>query len=173
MTSDTGRPAIARYGVWVVGALCGIAWWAISLPLGAKAYGILGTHAWTGPLCGTCTGVVAAEISARFYRRSSLRSLLWYSPLSVYLAIAVYGALIFLVRTLFNDFDARQIPWAVGLQSILGMWWGITFLAPIAVAVQLLAYANHQLLRWAFGPGRAGSAAGTRTARTKALVDGL
>jgi hypothetical protein len=54
---------------------------------------------------------------------------------------------IFLLRSLVDDFQSNQIPWAVGLQSILGMWWGITVLLPFAVAVQALAYLNHRVLR--------------------------
>jgi hypothetical protein len=46
-----------------------------------------------------------------------------------------------------GDFAAGPKRWAVGLQSILGMWWGVTALVPMALAVQLLAYATHRALR--------------------------
>ncbi len=48
---------------------------------------------------------------------------------------------------LVDDFDPSQARWAVGLQSVLGMWWGITVLVPLALAVQVLAYATHRVLR--------------------------
>jgi hypothetical protein len=131
----------------VAGALCGILWWGVSWLLGAKAYGIWGTHASTGLLAGIATGIVTAALSAPIYRRLSVKSLYWYSPLSVYLSIAMYGLVIFVLRILLDDFHPNQIPWAVGLQSIVGMWWGITMILPFAVAVQALAYLNHRVLR--------------------------
>jgi len=48
---------------------------------------------------------------------------------------------------LVDDFDPSQARWAVGLQPVLGMWWGITVLVPLALAVQVLAYATHPVLR--------------------------
>jgi uncharacterized membrane protein YeaQ/YmgE (transglycosylase-associated protein family) len=131
----------------VAGALCGILWWGVSSLLGAKAYGIWGTHASTGLLAGIATGIVTAALSAPIYRRLSVKSLYWYSPLSVYLSVAMYGLVIFVLRILLDDFHPNQIPWAVGLQSIFGMWWGITMILPFAVAVQALAYLNHRVLR--------------------------
>jgi hypothetical protein len=131
----------------VVGALCGIVWWAVSWALGAKAYGIWGSHVGTGLLAGIVTGIAITAVSTPMYRRVSARGLYWYSPLSVYAAIAIYGLVVFALRYLLGDFDAGQKRWAVGLQSILGMWWGVTMLVPMALAVQLLAYANHRLLR--------------------------
>jgi hypothetical protein len=80
------------------------------------------------------------------YRRASPRSLYWYSPLSVYAAIAIYGLVVFALRYLIGDFAAQK-RWAVGLQSILGMWWGVTVLVPLALTVQILAYLNHRVLR--------------------------
>jgi hypothetical protein len=131
----------------VAGALCGTLWWGVSWLLGAKAYGIWGTHSSTGLLAGIATGVVTTAISVPIYRRLSVKSLYWYSPLSVYLSIAMYGLVIFVLRSLLDDFDRNQIPWAVGLQSIVGMWWGITMILPFAVAVHALAYLNHRVLR--------------------------
>ncbi len=136
-----------RASVWILGAICGIAWWGISLLLGAKAYGILGRSLLTGAVSGALTGVAMAALSLPIYRFLSARALFWYSPLSVYLSIAFYGLGVFGIRSLVNDFHPDQSPWAVGLQSILGMWWGITFLAPIAILVHLIAYANHRALR--------------------------
>ena len=133
--------------VWIAGAACGVAWWAISALLGAASYGVLGTHALTGVIAGAFTGIVMAALSVPVYRRVSPRGLLWYSPFSVYLAIAVYGVFIFLIRSIANDFHPEQIRWAVGVESVLGMWWGVTLLAPIAILVQLLAYGSHRLLR--------------------------
>jgi hypothetical protein len=131
----------------IAGALCGTVWWGVSWLLGAKAFGIWGTHPSTGLLAGIATGVVTTAISVPIYRRLSVKSLYWYSPLSVYLSIAMYGLVIFVLRSLLDDFDRSQIPWAVGLQSIVGMWWGITMILPFAVAVQALAYLNHRVLR--------------------------
>jgi hypothetical protein len=133
--------------VWVLGGLCGIAWWAISLLLGAKAYGVLGTYPVTGAIAGACAGVAMTALSIPVYRAPSPRALLWYSPLSVYAAIALYGALVFAIRSILNDFHPDQIRWAVGAQSVIGMWWGVTMLLPLFITVHLLAYANHRLLR--------------------------
>jgi hypothetical protein len=129
------------------GVLCGIFWWAVSWAFGARAYGIWGSYAATGLIAGIVTGVVITAVSTPMYRRASSRSLYWYSPLSVYAAIALYGLVVFALRYLVGDFAAGQKRWAVGLQSILGMWWGVTVLVPMALAVQLLAYANHRALR--------------------------
>lgn len=134
--------------VWILGTVCGLAWWAISLLLGAKAYGILGAHpVITGAAAGALTGLAIAALSTPVYRFLSSRALLWYSPVSVYLSIAVYGSVVYLIRCVVNDFHPDQIRSAVGFQSVLGMWWGVTFLAPVAILVHLIAYANHRLLR--------------------------
>ncbi len=133
--------------VLVAGAVCGFLWWGVSWTLGAKAYGIWGTHALTGFLAGIITGVVMVAISAPVYRGLSKRSLYWYSPLSVYLSIAIYGLVIFVLRYMVDDFHSNQNRWAVGMQSILGMWWGITIILPYAMAVHGLAYVNHRVLR--------------------------
>jgi len=100
-----------------------------------------------GVISGACTGIIVAGISRAFYRRSSVRGLTWYSPLSVYVAIAIYVAIVFVLRVELNDFHPNQIRWAVGLQSVIGMWWGVTFLLPVALLVHVLAYGNHRLLR--------------------------
>jgi hypothetical protein len=44
-------------------------------------------------------------ISIPMYRRASARALYWYSPLSVYAAISIYGLAIFVLRHLIDDFD--------------------------------------------------------------------
>jgi subtilisin family serine protease len=131
----------------IVGLLCGILWWGVSGLLGAGAYGIWGTHRTTGLIAGVVTGVITTAVSALAYRRLSVKSLYWYSPVSVYGAIAVYGLAIFLLRALIADFKPGQIPWAVGLQGIFGMWWGVTILLPLGLAVHALAYFNHRALR--------------------------
>jgi uncharacterized membrane protein YeaQ/YmgE (transglycosylase-associated protein family) len=133
--------------VLVAGSLLGIFWWGVSWVLGAKAYGIWGTRPSTGLVAGVITGIIVAAVSIPVYRRLSARSLLWYSPLSVYFSIAVYGAAIFLLRSLVNDFAPNQNRWAVGVESVLGMWWGVTMILPLAVAVQVLAYFSHRALR--------------------------
>ena len=131
----------------LVGALCGIFWWAVSWAFGAGAYGIWGSYAATGLIAGIVTGVVITAVSTPMYRRAPARGLYWYSPLSVYAAIAIYGLVVLALRYVMGDFATGQKRWAVGLQSILGMWWGVTVLVPMALAVQLLAYANHRALR--------------------------
>ncbi len=93
------------------------------------------------------TGITITAVSTPLYRRASSRALYWYSPLSVYTAIAIYGLAIFVLRHFIDDFDANQTRWAVGLQAILGMWWGVTMLLPLTVAVQVLAHVNHRVLR--------------------------
>src|SRR5262249_36539998 len=91
--------------------------------------------------------VAMTALSSPVYRFASTRALLWYSPLSVYLTVALYGSLAFAMRCLGRDFDPHQIAWAAGLQSILGMWWGITVLATVWIPVQLLAYPTRRVLR--------------------------
>jgi hypothetical protein len=132
---------------WILGAACGVVWWVISMMAGATAYGILGTYPVVGAVAGAITGVAIAAISKPVYRLPSPRALLWYSPLSVYVAIAIYGAIVFVIRWWMRDFQPQQTPWAVGLESIEGMWWGVTFAGPVAIPVHLIAYANHRLLR--------------------------
>ena len=131
----------------LAGALFGVVWWGLSWTAGARAYGVWGTHTTTGLLAGIVTGIVMTAISIPLYRRLSVRALYWYSPLSVYAAILIYGLAIFVVRHLIDDFDANQARGAVGLQSIFGMWWGTTVLLPLALTVQVLAYVNHRVLR--------------------------
>ena len=155
--ADTGRDGRGTAGarrlgsgalpLLVVGALGGICWWAVSLVLGARSYGVLGTNPMVGVISGACTGIIVAGISRAFYRRSSVRALYWYSPLSVYVAIGIYGGIVFVLRLALNDFHPNEIRWAVGLQSAIGMWWGVTFLLPVAILVHVLAYLNHRLLR--------------------------
>ena len=98
-------------------------------------------------IAGIVTGIVVTAVSTPVYRRISPRGLYWYSPLSVYGAIAIYGLVVLALRHLVADFASGQKPWAVGLQSILGMWWGVTVLVPITLTVQVLAYVNHRVLR--------------------------
>ncbi|MGH7724740.1 MAG: hypothetical protein ACREOU_04865 [Candidatus Eiseniibacteriota bacterium] len=136
-----------RIVLGVLGASCGLAWWGISVGLGERSYGILGSHVVIGAVSGVCTGVLMTLASIPIYRRLSATSLYWYSPLSVYLAIALYALIAFLIRIAINDFHPDQIRWAVGIESTLGMWWGVTFLLHVAVAVHLIAYGNHRLLR--------------------------
>jgi len=138
---------MSRLALLGLGALCGLLWWGVAWILGARAYGALGTNPWTGVIAGTCTGIVVAWASSAVYRRTSLTALYWYSPLSVYAAVALFGLFAFVIRVLLGDFHPDQIRWAVGVESVLGMWWGITFLLPVAALVQILAYANHRLLR--------------------------
>src|SRR5262245_6981802 len=111
----------ARFPMWarvlVLGAASGMAWWALSLLLGGRAYGILGSRPATGAIAGACTGLVLATISAAVYRLPARRTLLWYSPLSVYLAIGLYGLVVYAIRWSTQDFLPGQRPWAVGLQS--------------------------------------------------------
>jgi hypothetical protein len=133
--------------MWILGGAFGLVWWLISLALGAKSYGILGTSPLAGPVSGVGTGLVMTALSIPVYRLGSRRALLWYSPLSVYLAIAVYGAFILVIRWLTADFHPDQLPFQVGLQSVLGMWWGTTFLLQIAIPVHLIAYGTHRMLR--------------------------
>lgn len=130
----------------LIGALCGILWWAVSWAFGARAYGIWGTHLATGAIAGIVTGIAITAVSTPMYRRISSRGLYWYSPLSVYAAIAIYGLVVFALRHLVDDFAVGQKPWAVGLQSILGMWWGVTVLVPIALTVQVLAWVLRRIL---------------------------
>jgi hypothetical protein len=130
-----------------VGACCGLIWWGISLALGARAYGALGTTPWAGLIAGLGTGVAMAWVSSVFYRRSSTGALFWYSPLSVYVAIGLYSLLVLAVRALLGDFHPDQVRWAVGVESMLGMWWGVTLLFPVPIVVHVLAYVNHRLLR--------------------------
>ena len=139
--------------ILIAGAVSGVLWWLLSKALGAKAYGVLGNHELTGFLAGMGTGCVIAALSAPIYRRLSVRSLAWYSPFSVYVAVAIYGTLACVVRGVLNDFHPDQNRWEVALQSVLGMWWGISFLLHIAIVVQLLAYANHRCLRHICGGG--------------------
>ena len=131
----------------LAGALFGVLWWGVSWMFGARAYGVWGTHVATGLLAGIVTGITMTAISTPMYRRVSVRGLYWYSPLSVYVSILIYGLVIFFLRHLVDDFDPHQSRRAVGLQSILGMWWGVTVLLLLALAVQVLAYVNHRVLR--------------------------
>lgn len=130
----------------VMGAVCGVAWWGVFLALGGRSYGIAGSHAVTGAIASIVTGIAIACASLPAYRLP-VRHLLWVSPLSVYLATGLSGLLIHALRVAWDDFQPGQIPWAVGLQSILGMWWGVTILLPIPVIVHAGAYVNHRLLR--------------------------
>jgi hypothetical protein len=130
----------------LLGAVCGIAWWGVFVALGGRSYGIAGTHPVTGGIASIITGVVIACVSLPAYRLP-VRQLLWYSPLSVYLAIGCSGLLIHALRVALSDFHPGEVPWKVGLQSILGMWWGVTFLLPVPVVVHVCAYANHWILR--------------------------
>ncbi len=140
----------------LAGAFFGVLWWGVSWALGAQAFGIWGRSV-TGLLAAIVTGILITAISIPTYRCASARALYWYSPLSVYAAILIYGLAIFVLRHLLDDFAANQARWAVGLQSILGMWWGITVLVPLALAVQVLAYVNHRVLRRILTKTRAGT----------------
>ncbi len=133
--------------VFLSGAICGAGWWIVSWILGAGANVIWGSHALTGLVAGVATGIVTTAISLPIYRGLSSNSLYWYAPLSVYFTVAIYGLAIFAVRELIGDFDRNQIRWAVGVQSIVGMWWAITILVPYALLVHALALVNHRILR--------------------------
>ena len=136
-----------RFIPWLAGALSGVVWWGLSLVLGGGSYGVLGRYAISGLVAGLCTGIAIVALSLPVYRHLPARSLYWFSPISVYVSIAIYGVLLFAIRMAIDDFYPDQNRLAVGLQSIVGMWWGITVLLPVALVVQLSAYVNHRLLR--------------------------
>jgi hypothetical protein len=136
-----------RFNPWLAGALSGVVWWALSLVLGGGAYGVLGRYAVSGLVSGIGTGIAMTALSLPVYRHLPARSLYWFSPISVYVSVAIYGLLVFAIRMALDDFHPDQNRLAVGLQSIVGMWWGITILLPVAIVVQLSAYLNHRLLR--------------------------
>jgi hypothetical protein len=133
--------------VWTAGLISGVAWWGVSLLLGAEAYGIVGSRSPAGILAGAGTGLAITALSLPIYRRKTLRHLLWLSPLGVYLAVALYGGLIGLLRSGFGEYHPDQSAWETGVGNVLGMWWGITVVPTVGLPVHGLAYVNHRLLR--------------------------
>jgi hypothetical protein len=131
--------------VTIFGAVSGVIGWLISVFIGAESHGI-GSYGIVGTVAGILTGILITKISLPVYRKPA-KHLYWHSPLSVYLAIGFYGVFIFACRLLINDFQSNQIRWAVGLQSIFGMWWGITILVPLGIVVHAVAYFNHKMMR--------------------------
>lgn len=140
-------PVFGVMAVLLAGALFGVLWWGVSWTLGAQAYGVWGTHATTGLLAGIVTGIAMTAISTLMYRKISVRGLYWYSPLSVYVSVSIYGLVIFLLRHLVDDFDPSQGSLGRGAAVGAGNVVGITVLVPLALAVQVLAYATHRVLR--------------------------
>jgi hypothetical protein len=117
----------------LVGVLCGISGGRSRGRSAPERMGSGASYAATGLIAGIVTGIAITAVSTPMYRRASPLSLYWYSPLSVYAAIAIYGLVVLALRYLIGDFAAGQKRWAVGLQSILGMCWGVTVLVPLAL----------------------------------------
>jgi len=139
--------ACAKSKFFVLAIISGVLWWLLSLLMGAKGMGILGSHWIVGLAAGVITGTAVTAISVPVYKRLSPKHLYWYSPLSVYVAVAVYVMAVSICRLVVGDFRPNEIPWAAGLQTILGMLWGITFSSLHLVVLQGLAYLNHRALR--------------------------
>jgi hypothetical protein len=140
-----------RPKILMLGAVSGAVWFGLSLLLIPNTYKqeILGAYPLVAVLSALATGILVMLISLAIYRRSS-RNLLWYSPLSVYLAVTLYGTFIFLGKALTSAYPADTKLSARLYESVGVMWWGITFIFHVAVIVHVLAYINHRALRGRF-----------------------
>ena len=108
---------------------------------------------------GAMTGLLVAYVSRPVYFMKRRTHLLWLTPISLYMAVAVFATLVFVFRMFIEG------PWEIGRswsrsagwtshlaglsqlgEMIIGMWWGIT-LSLLFVLLIPLAWANHRVMQ--------------------------
>lgn len=119
--------------------LSGCAWGGIAYLLGRGAMGpvILG-GVLASPLIGLLVGWALRRVNVR-----SKGGLVFLSLVSLYSAAALFG-----VATGVYDWltgAERRIPLELVFESVIGIWWGLTFMGYVVV-LWPLAYLNHWLL---------------------------
>jgi hypothetical protein len=137
------RPLSRRFVVLAL--LAGGLWGLLGLALAGQS---LGQPVWGGVLASPLIGLAVSIASRRFQERSAgLRVAL--SLASLYVAAGLFGLVAGMVDAA-RPISGR-IAGAVVLQTILGVWWGLTFLGWLPL-LWPLAYLTHSILsradRW-------------------------
>ena len=131
------RPLSGRQ-VWL-GLLAGTVWGAVGLALAGP---VLGPHVWAGAAVAPAIGVLVAFLFRGFASRPPWARVVL-ALVSLYL-----GAGLFALAAGIADAARpipQRIPSAVVIQTVLGIWWGITFTFYLPV-LWALAYVTHTLL---------------------------
>jgi len=136
-------PFPARYLLLALAA--GSIWGAIGLAIAGRT---LGPPVWGGLVAAPVIGVLVA-VAFRGFRGRPPAQRIALSLVSLYLAAGLFALATGLVDALRPI--PHRIPGAVVIQTVLGVWWGITFTGYLPL-LWVLAYLTHALLGRAEAP---------------------
>jgi len=125
----------------LVSAASGCIWAGVAFVLGSPAMGWI---VWGGVTAAPLIGALAGLMSRGFDRRAWFVQILL-ALISLYAAAALFGfasGVFDLLAGTNSGPGSRRIPSAVIIQSVLGVWWGLTFTGYV-LALWPLAYLNH------------------------------
>ena len=119
----------------------------------------LAGSSWLPALAGVLTGVLISFLSLPLYRRLSARHLLWWSPLSLYLAIAVFACILFTLRISIlgpketgkswspgTGWVTHKESWPAMVEDVIAMWYGVTVM-PWFIVLIPLSWSNHRVMK--------------------------
>jgi hypothetical protein len=119
--------------------LAGAIWGAIGLALAGQ---VLGAPVWGGVLAAPAIGLGVA-IAFRGFRGRPPAARIALSLVSLYLAAGLFALVVGVADAVRPT--PHRIPGAVVIQTVLGVWWGITFTGYLPL-LWALAYLTHALL---------------------------
>jgi hypothetical protein len=124
----------------------GVVWGGIALGLG---YGWMHQRVWGGVLVAPLIGLAVGIAARGFDRRPGwLRAL--HALAALYIAAALFGLAVGVADLVLLDAPGRR-PFAVVLQSVHAVLWGLTFTGYVLL-LGPLSYANHALVARAARP---------------------
>ncbi|HKQ58285.1 MAG TPA: hypothetical protein VJY35_10500 [Candidatus Eisenbacteria bacterium] len=121
------------------GLLAGVVWGAIGLAITGQ---MLGPFVWAGVAAAPLIGALIAW-AFRGWRSRAPASRIALALVSLYLASGLFALAVGIADA--ARLIPNRIPHAVVIQTVLGVWWGITFTFWLPV-LWALAYATHALL---------------------------
>lgn len=133
----------------VLALVAGAIWGAIGLAIAGQ---MLGDAVWGGVVAAPVIGLLIA-IAFRGFRSRPPAQRIALSLVSLYLAAGLFALATGIVDALRPI--PNRIPGAVVMQTVLGVWWGVTFTGYL-LPLWALAYLTHTLLGRAEGRGQAG-----------------
>lgn len=143
---DWGIFVMKRYMLHFYGFASGASWFLVALFFGAQD--MFHTSVVNIALASLGTGVAITHLSQYIYLKTSARALWWYSPLSVYVATALFAVTTVCTMLLTGQIEIQSFLWEKHLtQNLFAMWYACTIFVPYALLIHTLAFINHHWLR--------------------------